>query len=308
MNKRCILAGLLAAAVGLPSLAQVTAEQLAAAEIRTEKVGDHLWVLFGLGGNIAVSVGADGVLAVDTQFPELVPRYLAAIRELGGGDVDFAINTHWHYDHADGNLVLGPTGTWIVAQANSRAMLLKDNVINTVTRPPFPQKAYPAGALPMATFTDRMQLHFNGETIDLLHTGPAHTTGDAAVIFREHNAVHMGDVFNNAGYPFIDTDNGGDLDGTIAFCEAVLEELRPGGTVIPGHGPVAKYEDLEAYIAMLKGVRANLTELIRSGATLEQAIAAKPTAEWDARYGDPTRMVDRGYAALQRQSASRQRR
>jgi glyoxylase-like metal-dependent hydrolase (beta-lactamase superfamily II) len=112
--------------------------------------------------------------------------------------------------------------------------------------------------------------------------------------------VHLGDVFNNAGYPFIDTDNGGDLDGTIAFCEAVLKELRPGATVIPGHGPIAKYDDLAAYIAMLKGVRAKLAALVQSGATLEQAIAAKPTAEWDARYGDPTRIVNRGYAALTR--------
>jgi cyclase len=289
-------------------LAQVTAEQLAAAEIRTEKVGDNLYVLFGLGGNIAVSVGTDGVLAVDTEFPELVPRYLAAIREVGGGKIDIAINTHWHYDHADGNLVLGPTGTWIIAQANSRQMLTKDNVINTVARPPFPQKAYPAAALPVATFTDRMQLHFNGEAIDLMHVAPAHTTGDTAVIFRSHNTVHLGDVFNNSGYPFIDTDNGGDLDGTIAFCEAVLKELQPGATVIPGHGEVAKYEDLVAYIAMLKGVRAKLADLIRSGATLEQAVAAKPTAEWDARYGDPTRIVNRGYAALSRQNASQRRR
>ena len=306
MKKYCVLC-ILALAVGMPCFAQVTAEQLAAAEIRTEKVGDHLYVLFGLGGNIAVSVGAQGVLAVDTQFPELVPRYLAAIRELGGRSVDLAINTHWHYDHADGNLVLGPTGTWIVAQANSRAMLLKDNVINTVVRPPFPQKAYPTPALPVATFKDEMQLTFNGETIDLMHFGPAHTTGDAAVIFRNHNAVHLGDVFNNAGYPFIDTDNGGDLDGTIAFCEAVLKELRPGAIVIPGHGAVTNYADLEAYIAMLKGVRAKLADLIRSGATLEQAIAAKPTAEWDARYGDPTRMINRGYAALSRPGVVRRR-
>ena len=194
MRMRVLGIGLAAAVLASPAFAQVTAEQLATAEIRTEKVGDNLYVLFGLGGNIAVSVGAQGVLIVDAQFPELVPRYLAAIRELGGRNVDFAINTHWHYDHADGNLVLGPTGTWIVAQANSRAMLTKDNVINTVVRPPFPQKAYPAAALPVATFTDRMQLTFNGETIDLMHFGPAHTTGDAAVIFRTHNAVHFGDV------------------------------------------------------------------------------------------------------------------
>jgi cyclase len=308
MKTRVLGIGLAATLLGSPAFAQVTAEQLATAEIRTEKVGDNLYVLFGLGGNIAVSVGAQGTLIVDAEFPELVPRYLAAIREVGGGDVDFAINTHWHYDHADGNLVLGPTGTWIIAHANSRAMLTKDNMINTVVRPAFPQKAYPTAALPVATFTDRMQLSFNGETVDLMHVGPAHTTGDAAVIFRNHNAVHLGDVYNNAGYPFIDTDNGGDLDGTIAFCEAVLKELQPGATVIPGHGAVAKYDDLVAYIAMLKGVRAKLADLVRSGATLEQAIAAKPTAEWDARYGDPTRMVNRGYAALSRAAASQRRR
>lgn len=309
MTARMLAIGLAAGLLfGGPCLAQVTAEQLAAAEIRTQKIGDNLYVLFGLGGNILVSVGRDGTLAVDTEFPELVPRYLAAIREVGGGKIDIAINTHWHYDHADGNLVLGPTGTWIVAQANSRQMLTKDNVINTVVRPPFPQKAYPAAALPVATFTDKMQLNYNGEVIDLMHVAPAHTTGDAAVIFRNHNAVHLGDVFNNSGYPFIDTDNGGDLDGTIAFCEAVLKELKPSATVIPGHGEVATYDDLVAYIAMLKGVRAKLTELIRSGATLEQVIAAKPTAEWDARYGDPTRIVNRGYASVSRNNVSQPRR
>jgi glyoxylase-like metal-dependent hydrolase (beta-lactamase superfamily II) len=151
-----------------------------------------------------------------------------------------------------------------------------------------------------AAFGRAMQLTFNGEKIDLLHFGPAHTTGDAAVIFRTHNAVHMGDVFNNSGYPFIDTDNGGDLDGTIAFCEAVLKELNAESIVVPGHGPVAKQSDLVAYVAMLKGVRAKLAALIAQGMTLEQVVAAKPTAEWDARYGDPTRMVNRGYAALTR--------
>jgi glyoxylase-like metal-dependent hydrolase (beta-lactamase superfamily II) len=301
---RAFVIGVLSAAIGWPALAQVTAEQLAAAEIRTEKVGDKLHVLFGLGGNILASIGEQGVLIVDTQFPDLVPKYLAALEGLGGEKVNVAINTHWHYDHADGNQALGPQGVWLVAQSNSYAMLLKDNVINTVVRPPFPQPAYPLAALPDATFASKMHITFNGERVDLMHFGPAHTTGDAAVIFRTHNTVHMGDVFNNAGYPFIDTDNGGDLDGTIAFCEAVLKELQPGATVVPGHGPVAKYEDLAAYIDMLKGVRAKLTGLIEGGATLEQAIAAKPTAEWDARYGDPTRMVNRGYAALTRSKAA----
>jgi glyoxylase-like metal-dependent hydrolase (beta-lactamase superfamily II) len=289
------------ATTALPCAAQITLEQLLKAELKTEKVGDNLYVLCCVGGNIAVSVGADGVLIVDTgQYPELVPRYLAAIRDLGGRGVDIAINTHFHVDHADGNRVLGLTGTLLVAQANTREILARDRTVNTVVRPPTSYKPYPAEALPAVTFTDRMQLHFNGETIDLMYTGPAHTMGDTAVIFRNHNAAHLGDVFNNAGYPFIDTDNGGDLDGTITFCETALRELRPGAIVIPGHGPVGTYDDLAAYIAMLKGVRAKLAELVSKGATLDEVMAAKPTAEWDARYGNPMRILDRGYASLTR--------
>ncbi|MGD8323176.1 MAG: MBL fold metallo-hydrolase [Gammaproteobacteria bacterium] len=284
----------------MPSLAQVSAEELASTEIRTERVGDNLYVLFGLGGNIAASIGDQGVLIVDTQFPGLVPKYRAAIAALGGDDIDFAINTHWHYDHADGNQRLGPEGVWIVAQENSRKMMTRDNVINTVVRPPYPQPAYQPAALPIASFDDDMQMHFNGETIDLMHFSPAHTTGDAAVFFRGHNAVHMGDVFNNAGYPFIDADNGGDLDGMIEFCRAVLEELEPGAIVIPGHGPVGNYATLERYIEMLTDVRGKIAALIATGATAEQIVAAQPTAAWDAEFGDPARMVDRSIVSLLR--------
>jgi glyoxylase-like metal-dependent hydrolase (beta-lactamase superfamily II) len=297
--------GVLLACGSSPAFAQVTAEQLAATEIRAEKIGDGMHVLFGLGGNILTSIGPQGVLIVDTQFPDLVPKYLKTIADLGGAKVNVAIDTHWHYDHSDGNQVLGAQGVWLVAHANSRQMLTKDNMINTVVRPAFAQPAYPAAALPDAAFHERMQLTFNGERIDLVHFGPAHTTGDAAVIFREHNVVHMGDVYNNSGYPFIDTDNGGDLDGMIAFCESVLQELNAESIVVPGHGPVAKHADLVAYVAMLKGVRGKLAALIAQGASLEQVIAAKPTAEWDGRYGDPTRIVNRGYAALSRARAAR---
>jgi glyoxylase-like metal-dependent hydrolase (beta-lactamase superfamily II) len=286
--------------ISMPSIAQVTAEQLASTEIRTEQVGENLFVFFGLGGNIAVSIGEQGVLVVDTQFPELVPRYRAAIAELGGEGIDFAIDTHWHYDHADGNQQLGMEGVWIVAHENSRAMMMRDKQINTVTRPLISQPAYPPAALPVATFDDDMGIHFNGETIDLMHFGPAHTAGDAAVIFRRHNAVHMGDVFISVGYPFIDADNGGDLDGMIEFLQGVLDELEPGVIVIPGHGPVSDYAALERYVEMLTDVRNKIAALIADGATLEQVAASRPTAAWDAEYGNPTAFIDRAYASLSR--------
>lgn len=273
---------------------------MAETEIRAEQIGENLHVLFGVGGNIVASIGDQGVLIVDTQFPDMVPKYRAAITELGGNGIDIAIDTHWHYDHADGNQRLGPEGVYLISQANSRRMMTSDHVINTVTRPPFTQHAYAPAALPIATFDDRMQLHFNGEQIDLVHAGPAHTTGDTAVIFRGHNAVHLGDVFNTSGYPFIDTDNGGDLEGMIVFCQAVLDELEPGAVVVPGHGPVGEYADLERYIAMLTSVRDKVAALVADGATLEQILAAKPTAEWDAEFGDPLRLLDRAYASLTR--------
>ena len=290
----------LASAPGWAQNPDFSAERMAEAEVTIEQVSDTLFVLFGIGGNVGVSIGEQGVLMVDAQFPQMVPKLRAAIRELGGGDVDFAINTHWHYDHADGNQRLGPDGTWLIAQANSRAMMEKDNVINTVTRPPFTQRAYPAAALPVASFTESMQLHFNGERIDLMHFSPAHTTGDTAVIFRGSNAVHLGDVFNASGYPFIDADNGGDLDGMIEFCTAVIDELDAGAVVIPGHGPVKRYADLVRYVEMLKSVRDEIAALIASGASLEQVIAAQPTAQWDGEFGDPARMIDRAYASLSR--------
>lgn len=274
------------------------------AEIKTEKIGEGLYVLFGIGGNIAVSIGTSGVLIVDDQFPELVPKIRAAIAVLGGGKIDFAVNTHWHFDHADGNQALGPDGTWIVSQANSRAMMQGEHVVNGVVFK-YRQKPYPAAALPAVTFTDTMQFHFNGEQIDLEHYGPAHTTGDTAVYFRDHNAVHLGDVFNNAGYPFIDVDSGGSLEGVITFCQATLAELKPGAIVIPGHGAVAHYGDLAAYVAMLGAVRAKIAPLVERGATLEEVVAAKPTSDYDEKLGDPTAFVDRAYASLVKTKSGR---
>lgn len=272
---------------------------LEAAVIESQRVGDGLHVLFGPGGNVAASIGDDGVLIVDDQFPQLIPKIEAKIAELGGGAIDFAINTHWHFDHADGNLALGPKGVWLVSQSKSREMMTGAHLIDLVALQ-YEQQPYPENARPVITYDDRMQFHFNGERIDLLHFGPAHTTGDTAVIFRGSNAVHLGDVFNNAGYPFIDAGNGGDLDGMIRFCSAVLAEIEAGTTVIPGHGPVTDYRSLADYITMLSTVRERIAMLIEDDADLEAVVAAKPTAEFDERYGDPGLLVNRAFASLSR--------
>lgn len=271
-------------------------------EIRTEKVTDNFYVLFGAGGNIGVSVGSQGVLIVDDQFPEMIPKVGDAIRAIGGGGVDFAVNTHWHFDHAEGNLALGPGGTWLVSQANSREKMLSDNVINLVTLK-YMQKAYPKSALPVITYDDKMQFHFNDEQIDLMHFGPAHTTGDTAVIFRGSNVVHLGDVFNRSGYPFIDADNGGDLAGMIAFCQAVLDQIDETTVVVPGHGEISDYAGLKNYIEVLTTLHKRFVKLAKRGKTLPEVIAEAPTKEFDEAWGDNQNFVNRAYTSVKRELA-----
>ena len=265
--------------------------------ITKQKITDDLYVLFGIGGNIAVNIGKDGVLIVDDQFPAMMPKIKGAIRELGGKGVNFAVTTHWHFDHAEGNLVLGPEGTWLVAQENSREMMKTDQIINLVGLA-YSQKAYPESAWPDITFKDSMQFHVNGQTIDLMHFSAAHTTGDTAVFFRGSNAVHLGDVYNNSGYPFIDAGNGGTLDGVIKFSSETLAQIDNKTVVIPGHGPLADYEKLKGYIAMLVTIRGRLVKLIEEGKTLDEVYAAKPTADYDAVMGDSTNFINRAYLSL----------
>jgi glyoxylase-like metal-dependent hydrolase (beta-lactamase superfamily II) len=267
-------------------------------QIATETVAPGLHVLFGVGGNVIASIGHQGVLMVDSQFPQMIPRIRDTIKELGGEGIDFTINTHWHFDHADGNPLLGRDGSWLVSQSNSRRMMSGEHAIDLVSVI-YKQPPYPAEALPVITFSDHMQFHFNGETIDLFHFGPAHTTGDAAVYFRSSNVVHMGDVFN-ASYPFIDAGNGGDLEGMIRFCRKVLAELEENSIVIPGHGPVLGYADLHNYTSMLETVGARISRMIDDGKSLEEVIAAAPTADFDEQYGNPDRFIDRAYVSLSR--------
>ncbi len=212
------------------------------------------------------------------------------------------VNTHFHFDHADGNPVLAEEGAWIVAQRNARRMMTGthdiDLVGSVVRQPP-----YPPEGLPVLTYEDTMRFHLNGQQIDVLHFGPAHTTGDTAVIFRGSNAVHMGDVFNNTGYPFIDAGNGGTIDGFIEFGSAILAEIDEETTVIPGHGQIAGYQDLADFVAMLKVVRARIAAMIDSGMSLDDVKAAQPTADFDDRYGDAARFLDRAYFSLSRRLA-----
>jgi len=270
------------------------------AEISIESISDNIHVLFGLGGNILVSTGADGVLLVDDQMPELKYKILRSLRKIGGKSVDYIINTHWHFDHAEGNLAFGPDGAKIVAHENSRKMMLNPKPIN-LSFIVYPQQPYPLNAVPQITYQDSMKLHLNGDQIELYHFGHAHTTGDTAVYLRNSNVLHMGDVFNMTGPPFIDAGNGGSIDGIIRFCEEILKAVNDETVVVPGHGPISTTEDIQTYIDMLIVVRDRIQAQILEGKSLQEIIESDPTKEWRDKFGDGpfiVGVIDRAYAGM----------
>jgi len=270
------------------------------AEITIESISNNIHVLFGLGGNILVSTGEDGVLLVDDQMPELKYKILRSLRKIGGKSVDYIINTHWHFDHAEGNLAFGPDGAKIVAHENSRKMMLNPKPIN-LSFIVYPQQPYPLNAVPQITYQDTMKLHLNGDQIELYHFGHAHTTGDTAIYLRNSNVLHMGDVFNMTGPPFIDAGNGGSIDGIIHFCEEILKVVNDETVVVPGHGPISTTEDLQTYIDMLIVVRDRIQAQILEGKSLQEIIESDPTKEWRDKFGDGpfiVGVIDRAYAGM----------
>ena len=267
-------------------------------EIRIQKITENLYLFFGLGGNIAVSIGDDGVLIVDDQIPSLIPKIKDAIKEIGGGDLVYTINTHWHFDHAEGNLALDPKITKIISQSNAREYMAKGGLIDMVANR-INQEPYPDYALPVITYENGMTLYFNNEEIEIVHFGPAHTSGDSAVIFHNQNAVHFGDVFVTEGYPFIDVSSGGSIDGIINFLSKSITKLKPGAIILPGHGEIATIQDVEDTITMLKTVRERILKMIDEGKSLQEVIDAKPTKDFDEKYPDWLgNFVNRAYTSL----------
>ena len=267
-------------------------------EIRIQKITENLYLFFGLGGNIAVSIGDDGVLIVDDQIPSLIPKIKDAIKEIGGGDLVYTINTHWHFDHAEGNLALDPNITKIISQSNARDYMAKGGLIDMVANR-INQEPYPDYALPVITYKNGMTLYFNNEEIEIVHFGPAHTSGDSAVIFHNQNAIHYGDVFVTEGYPFIDVSSGGSINGIINFLSQSLTKLKSGATILPGHGEIATIQDVEDTISMLKIVRGRILKMIDEGKSLQEVIDAKPTKDFDEKYPDWLgNFVNRAYTSL----------
>lgn len=275
---------ILVAALVLGSGAAVVAQRddMPDVEIETQAVAPGLHLLTGRGGNMAVCTGPDGAFLIDDQYAPLTARIQAAVGALDPGPIRFVLNTHWHSDHTGGNENLGKAGALLVAHANVRRRLSTEQYMAAFKSktPPSPE-----GAWPVVTFSDSISFHLNGQDIRAWHAHNAHTDGDAIVFFPKINAVHMGDVFFNGMYPFIDVSSGGSIDGVIAAVSRVLGVVDAQTKVIPGHGAVTDRAGLQAYHAMLVEVRAAMAKEIAAGKNLEQIQAAKPAAKYDATLG-----------------------
>ncbi len=256
--------------------------QMEDVEIRTVPVADGVYMLMGSGGNIGLSIGEDGAFVIDDQFAPLTDKILAAIRALTDKPVSFVINTHWHGDHTGGNENMGKAGAIIVAHENVRVRMSEEQFIEAFDSRTPPA---PVGALPIITFSDAVTFHWNGDDIRVFHVEHAHTDGDAMVRFSHANAVHMGDTYFSGTYPFIDVSTGGGIDGVIRAAALILETVDDNTQIIPGHGDLSNRAELRDYWEMLITVRLRMRKLIDEGKSKEQIVAAKPTADLDAKWG-----------------------
>jgi glyoxylase-like metal-dependent hydrolase (beta-lactamase superfamily II) len=236
--------------------------------IESTKLSDNVYMLVGQGGNIGVSVGDDGVFIIDDQFEQLTPKILEAIRTLSDKPLQFLVNTHYHGDHTGGNENMAKQGIKIIAHENVRKRLVDGEK--------------PKDALPIITFNDRVNVHMNGEDVNVHHVEHAHTDGDAMLFFSKSNVLHTGDTYFHKRYPYIDVKSGGSIDGYIKAIKKGLTLINDDTKIIPGHGPVSNKEEYQSFLTMLETLRKNVQAEIENGKTEDEVAAnAAITKEYD---------------------------
>ena len=270
--------------VGLLLMATVAFAQqqdFSKVEIKVTKVSGNIYMLEGVGGNIAASVGEDGIVIVDDQFAPLAEKIQAALKGITDKPVRFIINTHYHGDHTGGNEPFSNSGSTIIAQDNVRKRLESGGSAGNGGSVKMDYPAAPKAALPIITFANDVTVHLNGEDIRALHFPSGHTDGDSIIFFPKNNVVHMGDDFVRYGFPFIDVASGGSVQGMIEAMEKVMALLPPDVKVIPGHGAISNLDDVRAFVKMLKETSAVVQKAIDRRQTLAQMKQAKILAPWE---------------------------
>ncbi len=298
MNRPVLTAALLALMV-TSALAQ--RPPAGEGEDRSQVLGNGIysinWGTMGL--NVGMSSGDDGILLVDDQDEPGVPRLQAEIAKRSDKPVRIVINSHWHFDHVGGNEFYRRQGAVIIAQENTRRRLMTEQVNPLGGK----QRAFPASFWPTLTFADQLALHFNGDDIDVVHVPSGHTDGDVIVRLRQADVLFAADLFNNGDYTRVDL-RGGSLDGMIAAYQKLLPALDDQVKVVPGRGRVGTKKDMEDYLAVMLALRDRIGRLVREGKSVEEAVALKPTADLDPKWGNgpirPDQIVEEVYADLKR--------
>jgi glyoxylase-like metal-dependent hydrolase (beta-lactamase superfamily II) len=252
------------------------------AKITTTKLRGNVSVLEGSGGNIAVLTGRDGKLLVDAGITSSRPGITEALAGISPEPVKHLVNTHWHFDHTDGNEWLHSEGAEITAHENTRKHLSVDTRVEGWK---FTFPASPAGALPTKLFKTDHKLHLNGTTLVLKYYPPAHTDSDISVEFTDADILHVGDTWWNGHFPFIDYSTGGSIEGSIRAAEANVARVTSKTIIIPGHGPIGDKPQLIEFRDMLVAIRDKVSALKKQGRSLAEVVAAKPTADYDAKWG-----------------------
>ncbi len=296
-------------------------------EVHVLPAHGNVYMLVGAGGNVTVQVGSDGVLLVDTEFPQMSQKILAAMRKLSDKPLRYIINTHYHADHTGGNANLRKAGSTIAggnvagdlgAEASEGAAIIAhNNVLNRMSAPTGTQAPSPEYGWPTSTYLgDDKKLWFNNEGIDIIHMPNAHTDGDSIVFFRRSDVISTGDLFTTTNYPVIDLAAGGSFNGIIDALNRIIDLIIPvygqeGGTlVIPGHGRLCDLGDVLNYREMATIVRDRIQDMINKGMTLDQVKAARPTQDYDPVYGSSTgfwttdMFVEAAYKSLSQKKAA----
>jgi glyoxylase-like metal-dependent hydrolase (beta-lactamase superfamily II) len=268
--------------VRLKQLVEKARKEDAAAKIIVQALRANVHLLMGTFGNIAVLSGRDGKLLVDSGFAGSRSRIADALAAIGSDPIKTVVNTHWHFDHTDGNEWLHAAGATIIAHENTRKRLSTSTRVEAWDTT-FPPSA--AGAIPSDVVTTQRTLDMNGTQIALTHHGPAHTDGDLSVLFGDAGIIHLGDTFWNGVYPFIDYSTGGGIDGMIHAVDTELTRVTGKMIVIPGHGPVGDRVQLSSYRDLLATVRDRVAAMKKQGRTLDEVVAARPTAAYDIKWG-----------------------
>ena len=254
-------------------------------EMKVTKVAGDVYMLQGAGGNIGASVGEDGIVIVDDQFAPLAEKIQAALKGITDKPVRFIINTHYHGDHTGGNAYFQKQAP-IIAHDNVRKRLESGGAAGNGGSVHMDVKPSPKEALPIITFDHDVTVHLNGEDIRALYFPAGHTDGDSIIFFPKSNVVHMGDDFVTYGFPFIDVDSGGSINGMIDGVEKVIAQVPADVKIIPGHGPVSNLDDVRAYLTMLKATRDVVAQALKEGKSLDQMKQAKLLDPWKKYSGD----------------------